>query len=188
MYCIVVDTYAGCRLPPSDPQRLFAVDDASAGSPMFLTKVRKSPTVATPQQKHHPIPVYATNPSQEQSCRCRRPSLSATGARRKRHDETPSRPSSTFARSAGVLRRVLGLGLVVLITFGVLWAPFCVLASEADGSGCLSSLAQVRNRRLCVCGQPVCLRKRGPGCIPLRRYIASSCSVAAQNWFAGADD
>lgn len=47
-----------------------------------------------------------------------------------------------LARWAGVLRRVLGLGLVVVLTFGALWGPFCIFSGVADGSGCLSSLGQ----------------------------------------------
>ncbi|CAN0229545.1 unnamed protein product [Scytosiphon promiscuus] len=56
---------------------------------------------------------------------------------------TASSLTPAVVRLAGVVRRVLGLGLVVLFTFGVLWAPFCFSASDSDGSGCLSSLAQV---------------------------------------------
>ncbi|CAM9965391.1 unnamed protein product, partial [Hapterophycus canaliculatus] len=54
----------------------------------------------------------------------------APGASRTSEHGTTSSPSSAFARFAGALRRVLGLGLVVVLTFGVLWAPFCLLASD----------------------------------------------------------
>lgn len=56
-----------------------------------------------------------------------------------------------FTRWARVLRRVLGLGLVVLVTFGSLWAPFCFSAASADGSGCFASLGQVRVNRGYLC-------------------------------------
>lgn len=57
--------------------------------------------------------------------------------------------ATSFNRLSGVLRRVLGLGSVVMITFGVLWAPFCLFRDDdsEDGSdaqsGCLSSMGQV---------------------------------------------
>lgn len=42
----------------------------------------------------------------------------------------------------GVIRRVLGLGVVVILTFGALWAPFCFFPGAGAGSGCSSSLGQ----------------------------------------------
>lgn len=39
---------------------------------------------------------------------------------------------------------MLGLGFVVILTFGILWAPFCFFSGAGDDttSGCLSSLGQ----------------------------------------------
>ncbi|CAN0002045.1 unnamed protein product [Ectocarpus fasciculatus] len=60
--------------------------------------------------------------------------------------------AASFKRLSGVLRRVLGLGSVVVVTFGILWAPFCLFRDDGsdDGSdarsGCLSSMAQVAVR------------------------------------------
>ncbi|CAB1115447.1 unnamed protein product [Ectocarpus sp. CCAP 1310/34] len=60
--------------------------------------------------------------------------------------------ATSFNRLSGVLRRVLGLGSVVIVTFGVLWAPFCLFRDDdsEDGSdarsGCLSSMSQVAVR------------------------------------------
>eukprot|EP00752_Nemacystus_decipiens_P008931 g7973.t2 len=56
------------------------------------------------------------------------------------------RRGSTYARWVGVLRRVLGLGLAVVLTFGAMWAPFCIFPGADDESGCLSSLGQVARR------------------------------------------
>lgn len=50
--------------------------------------------------------------------------------------------TTAFARWAGVLGRVLGLGLVVVLSFGAMWGPFCVFPGSDAGSGCLSSLGQ----------------------------------------------
>ncbi|CBJ33201.1 Dolichyl pyrophosphate Man9GlcNAc2 alpha-1,3-glucosyltransferase, family GT57 [Ectocarpus siliculosus] len=60
--------------------------------------------------------------------------------------------ATSLNRLSGVLRRVLGLGSVVIITFMVLWAPFCLLRDDdsEDGSdaqsGCLSAMGQVSVR------------------------------------------
>ncbi|CAM9445730.1 unnamed protein product, partial [Laminaria digitata] len=43
------------------------------------------------------------------------------------------------ARWASVVGRVLGLGLVVALTFALLWGPFCVYPHDEDGGGCLSA-------------------------------------------------
>eukprot|EP00903_Cladosiphon_okamuranus_P013142 g12256.t1 len=54
--------------------------------------------------------------------------------------------TTALAHRVGVLRRVLGLGFVVVLTFGAMWGPFCVFPGVDDGSGCLSSLGQVARR------------------------------------------
>ncbi|CAM9428944.1 unnamed protein product [Pylaiella littoralis] len=56
--------------------------------------------------------------------------------------------TGVIRRGGGVLRRVLGLGVVVLLTFGHLWALFCFFPGAGDGSGCLSSLGQAGCVRL----------------------------------------
>ena len=47
-----------------------------------------------------------------------------------------------FAWFGVVVSRVLGLGVVVIITFAALWAPFCIYSDVAGGESCLSSLQQ----------------------------------------------
>lgn len=42
----------------------------------------------------------------------------------------------------GVLRRVLGLGVTVALTFVLLWWPFCVYPHVTGGEDCVSSLGQ----------------------------------------------
>lgn len=49
------------------------------------------------------------------------------------------------ARWTGVIGRVGGLGLVVALTFALLWVPFCIYPHDEDGGGCLSSLGQARS-------------------------------------------
>lgn len=43
-----------------------------------------------------------------------------------------------------VVSRVLGLGVVVILTFAILWAPFCIVSDVAGGEGCFPSLKQAR--------------------------------------------
>ena len=47
--------------------------------------------------------------------------------------------------SAGVLH-LTKIGATVLITFGLLWSPFCLFPSQREDATCLSSLAQVLHR------------------------------------------
>lgn len=47
----------------------------------------------------------------------------------------------------GVVSRVLGLGVVVILSFAILWAPFCIYPGEES---CLSSLKQA-SRLQCSC-------------------------------------
>ncbi|CAN0072964.1 unnamed protein product, partial [Ectocarpus sp. 13 AM-2016] len=60
--------------------------------------------------------------------------------------------ATSFNRLSVVFGRVLGLGCVVIATFGMLWAPFCLFRDDdsEDGSdarsGCLSSMGQVAVR------------------------------------------